>query len=149
MSVAPTVLYHGQRPSTIVMQSSSQFDGTTAQSGTLALGTLVMTPGLYVFAPQAGGGLYNFHDLVGGQQSITVLSISYKGGGTLTVSRKFVNVTGFPTIQVGTIASAGDLVFGLGELTLAPFEDLTLVSTGATNPIVAITAMLSSGTWDS
>jgi len=144
----PTIVFFGQMPTTIVMQSTSQFDGTTPQTISYPTNP-VMSPALYVFAPQAGGGLYNFHDLVGTQESITILSISYKGGGSLAVSRYYSNVAGTPSIPVGTITTAGDLVFETGDLTLSPYEDLTFISTGATNPIVAVTAMLTSSTWAS
>jgi len=140
---APTIVYFGQHPSTIIMQSSTNFNGS-AQTGTPTL-----SPALYVFPAQAGGGLYNFHDLVGCQESITILSISYKGGGSLQVNKVFNTVSGTPSLLVGTITSAGDLTFEEGDLTLAPGVDLTFVSSGGTTPIVAVTAMLTSGCWSS
>jgi hypothetical protein len=148
MSIAPTIVFFGQMPTTIIMQSTTQFDGSTPQTINYPTNP-VIGQGSYVFAPQAGGGLYNFHDLVGTQLSITILSISYKGGGTCTVSRLLSNVSGTPSIQVGVITTQGDLVFETGDLTLAPFEDLTFVSSGATNPLVSITAMLTCSTWAS
>ena len=140
---AATVVYFGQHPSTIVMQSSSNFDGT------VQTGVPTITPALYVFPLQAGGGLYNFHSLVGTQEPVSVLSISYKGGGTLTIKRQLSSLAGTPMITVGQITTEGDLVFEEGDLTLSPNEDLIITSTGATNPIVSITAMLTNSMWAS
>lgn len=135
----PTIIYFGASPTTIVMQSSSNFDGTE-QTGTPAL-----SPGLYTFPVQVGGGLYDMHEKVGNGDPITILSISYAGGGTLTVKRKLeaANVS----FQIGTVSTQGDLTFNPGELTLNEGEQLVFTSATATNPVIAITAVLSAAGW--
>jgi hypothetical protein len=77
--MADTV-YFGQFPTTILLQSSTTFNG---EANT---GTLTLTPGMYTFAPAAGGGLYSFH-----YNTIIVKQIEFgvSGGtlGTLTVTK--------------------------------------------------------------
>jgi hypothetical protein len=137
----PTIIYFGASPTTIIFQSSTNFNGT-AQTGTPTL-----SPGVYVFPVQAAGGLYNMHELLGNGDPITVLNINYTGGGTLEVERVLDIVPGDPTSTVGTISGSGDLQFKPGELVLNKGIQLSLSSSGATNPVVAITAMLSSAGW--
>lgn len=126
MSIAPTIKYFGQNPTTIVMKSSSNFDGTTAQAA-----LPVITPGLYTFPAQAGGGLYNFHEY-----PVDVMEVAYKGGGTLTIN-KILSSGG--TVVVGTIAGTG--VFFQESFSVMPGEVLQFVSSGGTTPELAITAM--------
>jgi hypothetical protein len=136
----PTIVFFGEAPTKIIMQSSSQFTGS-AQTGTPTL-----SPGAYLFPVQAGGGLYNMHELVGCQESITVVSITYAGGGTLTINRQNSLVASPLVSPLGTIAASGDLNFQPGEITIAPGEELLFTTTGATNPVVGITGMLANRT---
>ena len=139
MAISPSIVFFGKNPSTIILQSSTNFDGT-------AQGTdPVITPGLYTFPAQAGGGLYNFHDFVGTQEAVSVQSISYAGGGTLTVKRKLQTAAGTPSITIGTVTTQGDLAFEDNGLVLSFNEDLVFTSSGGTSPVIAITAKLANG----
>jgi hypothetical protein len=139
MAISPSIVFFGKNPSTIILQSSTNFDGT-AQGSDPAI-----TPGLYTFPAQAGGGLYNFHDLVGTQEAISIQSISYLGGGTLTVKRKLQSAVGTPTVTIGTVTTQGDLVFEDNSLVLPFHEDLVFTSSGGTSPVIAVTAKLANG----
>ena len=50
MAIAPTIKYFGRFPTSIVLQSTSSFDGTTPQSN-----LPVITPGLYQKRRKAPG----------------------------------------------------------------------------------------------
>src|SRR5574343_287308 len=86
--MAATISYFGRFPTTIVFRSSSNFDGL-AQTG-----TPVITPGIYTFPAQAGGGLYAFHNI-----PIEVKQISYSGGGSCVVTKVTGPVGGSPIQQ--------------------------------------------------
>ena len=120
------VSYFGQHPTTILFQTSDGFNGT-AQTG-----ETVITPGLYTFPVQAGGGLYNLHN-----ECVDVKNITFKGSGTLTISKTIAGMD-------ATIATIGS---GQGEFfentTLSPGEALKFTCTGAAK--VAVTAALASG----
>lgn len=135
MSIAPTVKYFGRLPSVIVMQSSSGFDGSTVQATSLTNPTI--TPGVYTFAVQTGGGVYNFHD-----EQIEVRQIAYSGGGTCTVTR-ILGVPGSTPVSstlITTLTTAAPAF--LPTIFLAPGEYLAFVSSGGTNPVLSITANL-------
>jgi hypothetical protein len=127
MPIAPTIAYFGRQPTTIVLQSSDQFNGT-AQTGTPTI-----TPGVYTFAPQSGGGLYNFHCAPNPAGPVTVKQIAYKGGGTLTVKTVVAGIE----VVIGTITSEGAL---FTDISLSVNEALKFSTSGATNPVVAVTA---------
>jgi len=131
--MAATIYYFGRFPTTIVMQSSTQFNGT-AQTG-----TPVMSPGAYTFPVQAGGGLYAFHDL-----PIEVEQISFSGGSTCTVT-KVVEDSNGSTLQSTTLATlnSSNPIYNTKTF-LTPNEYLTFSSSGGANPVVAITAHLAS-----
>ena len=129
MAIAPTVTYFGRLPTSIVMQSSTQFDGTTAQSA-----AAVITPGLYTFPVQALGGYYKFHN-----ESVVVESIAYTGAGTLTVKRMFATGAGV----VDATATADTLIST--KIRLTPGEWLEFVTTGATTPKLVITGRAALG----
>lgn len=126
-----TIKFFGQDPTTIVMRSSTSFDGT-AQTGTPDI-----TPGKYVFPVQAGGGLYNFHE-----GPIEVLNVFYSGGGTLTIKKRIVGGAnpgpGDLDVDVDTISGSGDLA--VLKMALSKGEYLVFTSSASTNPIVSITA---------
>ena len=77
------------------------------------------------------------------------MSVTYIGGGTLTVSRAFsiLNSGSPPTSPVGTISGSGDLTMPAFGLILPPGEELLFSTSGATNPVVIVTAMIASGLW--
>lgn len=124
----PTIVYFGLKPTTILMQTSSGFDGT-AQTGTPTL-----SPGLYTFPIQAGGGLYGLHI-----EPITVHNITFKGSGTLTIKKTI----GTQEAVIGTIGS------GQGEyaedISLSPGESLKFASSGA--GAVSVTGSVATGYW--
>lgn len=123
MAIAATISYFGQFPTTIILRSSTDFDGTTAQSS-----DPVITPGLYTFPVQAGGGVYNFHT-----EGIEVQNITYAGGGTLSIYKVMAGISAL----IKTITAQGE---SFDNTVLNAGESLKFVSSGATNPIVAITA---------
>jgi hypothetical protein len=132
MAVAATIKYFGRQPTTIVMQSSNAFDGT-AQTGTPTI-----SPGLYLFPVQAGGGLYNLHE-----ETIEIKQVTFDGGGTLTVT-KVVGNPASPTTStvVATLASNGqNLMANTTNIYLTPGEALKFTG-GSSNPKVCITASL-------
>jgi hypothetical protein len=140
MAFAPTIVYFGRFPSVVVMQSTTNFDGTTPQSS-----PPVLSPGIYTFPPQAGGGVYAFHQGSPGfynstQMQIEVKQVAYAGGGTLTIT-KVVGIAGQTPVMssVVEVITSADPV-NLSDLFLAPGEYLTFVSSGATNPQISITA---------
>lgn len=117
----PTYSLFSEQPASVIIESSSNFDGT-AQTGTpsKSLGGLK-------YPAQAGGGLFAFF------VPTRLLQISYKGGGTLTIKQ----VIGDVEVTVGTITSMGvfttPVMFTKGHM-------LKLESAGATTPVAAITA---------
>lgn len=129
MGIDPTIKYFGNRPTTIVFQGSAAFDGT-AQTGEPTL-----SPGLYVFPLQAGGGLYDFHE-----ECIEVKQISYVGTGNLTVER-VITQAGSPvmTSLIATIGASDPM--NLHNFFLNPGEALKFTGGGA-SPKVSITASL-------
>ena len=135
MAIDPTVVYFGSFPTTIVLQCSAQMDGSAHTTFP------VITPGVYTFPVQASGGLYDFHNRIGNGEPVTILAVSYVGGGTLTVNRVLTVASGTRTILIGTVAGAGELTFDEKSLILSPGETLTFSTSGATNPVVSITAM--------
>ena len=119
----PTIVYFGQDLSTVLMMTSNGFDGTSLT------GLPSLSPGLYSFPVQAGGGLYSLHT-----EPVVVRSIAFKGSGSLSIRKVF----GGQEAVVATIANGqGEL---LDSITLSPGESLKLYSTGAAT--VAITAQL-------
>jgi hypothetical protein len=129
MAVAATIKYFGRFPSVIMMQASDEFDGTTPQ-GSLP----VISPGMYVFPAQSGGGVYNFHE-----GPVEIKQIAYAGGGTLTVTKVVTDGNGTTLMSsvVETITSPTPANFS--NLYLQRNEHLALVSSGGTNPKVTIT----------
>lgn len=124
----PTIEFLGTESNTIIMQSSTNFDGT-AQTSDPDLGG-----GIATFPVQVGGGLFNFHK----RSAVAIENITFKGyvlspAGVLTIKR-VVNGT---EIIIGTITNEG--LFS-SKIILAPGESLKFVSSGATNPVLAITA---------
>lgn len=128
MAVPATVKYFGRFPTTIVMQSSSSFDGT-AQTG-----AAVITPGLYIFPSQAGGGLYNFHD-----HPVEVKQISVSGGGSVVVTQFVLDSAGATVASsvVATLSGNTDTFFN--NLILVPNVILKFTG-GSGTPKVTITA---------
>lgn len=126
--MAGTISYHGQIPTTVIFQTSDGFSGT-AQTG-----VPVITPGLYTFPIQAGGGLYNLHT-----EQIDIKNITFKGAGVLTIKKAFAGIE----------ATIGSIAGGEGEFfentTLSPGESIKFYCTGAA--VIAITASLTSGFW--
>jgi hypothetical protein len=130
MAISPTVKYFGRFPTVIVMQSSSQFDGSSPQGS-----PAVISPGVYTFPAQAGGGVYAFHET-----PVEVKQIAFAGGGTLTVT-KVIGVFGGATVASSVIAViTGATPVDLTQFFLSPGEYLTMVSSGGSNPVVSITA---------
>lgn len=129
MAVAATIKYFGRFPSVIVMQASDEFDGTTPQSS-----LPVITPGMYVFPAQSGGGVYNFHE-----GPIEVKQIAYSGGGTLTVTKVVVDSSN-ATIMSSVVESiTGTVPVAFNNLFLARNEHLAFSSSGGTTPKISIT----------
>ena len=126
--MAATIKYFGRFPTTMVLQSSSNFDGT-AQTGTPTL-----APGIYTFPAQAGGGLYNFHEV-----PIEVKQIAYSGGGTCTVT-KVVGPVGAPVQSVVMATLSSGTPADQVQIYLSPGEALLFSSSGGTNPVLSITA---------
>jgi hypothetical protein len=136
--MAATVQYFGRFPTVIVMQSSSQFDGTTAQSA-----APVISPGVYTFPAQAGGGLYAFH-----QDPVEIKQIACSGGGTVTVT-KVVGTPGSTPVMSSAIGSiTGAIPANFTNLFLAPGEYLQFTSSGSTTPKVSITGQLANASSD-
>jgi hypothetical protein len=118
----PTIIYFGSALTTILMQHSADFTGVAPA------GLPTITPGLYTFAAQACGK-YAFHD-----SPVLVKGISYKGGGTLTVTKHLKS----DDSQIGTLPAitadfSGSIFVGSGEY-------LKFVTSGATAPKLAVTA---------
>lgn len=129
MAIAPTIAFFGQNPSTIELQSSTDFNGTAHT------GVPVITPGKYTFPPQAGGGLFNFHDY-----PIDIKNITYRGGGTLTITK---TIAGGDAV-IATISTQGEY---FENTTISPGDYLKFTTSGATNPSIAITSQLTSFMW--
>ena len=133
MAIAATIKYFGRFPTTIVLQSSSNFDGS-AQTG-----APVITPGLYVFPVQAAGGLFAYHE-----DPIEIKQIAYAGSGTLTVT-KVVGNPGGPTIMtsvVETVSGATPII--LSNFFLSPGEYLTFSTSGGGTKQVSVTSHMAS-----
>ena len=124
----PIISYFGEYPTTMVMQTSSGFNGT-AQTA-----LPVITAAVYTFPAQAGGGLYAFHD-----NTVRVSAVTFKGTGTLTIKK-----------TVGAQdATLGSVTNGEGAYTtsiiVSPGESLKFFSTGA--GVVTVTASLTQSSW--
>lgn len=115
MSIAATIKYFGEQSTTVVMQTTDGFDGSTAQATSPTL-----SPGQYLFAAQSKGGLYNFHE-----ETIIVTNITYQGSGTCVVNR---TINGSATQIAALTGTANELAVNI-PLTAA--DTLTFVSTGA------------------
>lgn len=129
--MAPTVKYFGRFPSVIFMQAVDEFDGTTLQGSVPTI-----TPGLYTFAPQSGGGVFNFHE-----DPIEVKQICYSGGGTLTVTK----VVGTPSSPIASSVVAtitGPAPVSFSNIYLSPGEYLKMVSSGGTTPTISVTSQM-------
>lgn len=124
----PTIVYFGQYPTTISMQTSNAFNGG-AQTGTPTL-----SPGHYEFPSQAGGGHYNFHT-----EPVDVKNITFKGTGTLSIRKVFRGVEA----EIATIGNGAGEFFE--NTTLSPGESLKFYSTHAGT--VCITGALAGGPW--
>ena len=117
----PTYSLFSEQPASVILESSSNFDGT-AQTGTPA-----KSAGGLKYPAQAGGGLFNF------SVQTRVVQIAYKGGGTLTIKQ----VTGTVEITIGTISSEGAFTT---PILFTKGQQLKLLSAGATSPIAIVTA---------
>jgi len=116
MARSVNINYFGEQPTIIVMQTSSAFDGTTDQSADPTL-----SPGTYTFAPQAGGGLFNFHT-----DPVEVLNVEMIGG-TATVVKKITGI-------------AGSIAIAAYPVRLAPGEFLAVSGAGPTLVFTSRTA---------
>jgi len=74
---APTYDYFGTNPVTIVLQTSSAFDGVALLPGVIG----DIKPGLITFPVQAGGGLIDFHT-----RPLLIQNIMAKAGLVVDVS---------------------------------------------------------------
>lgn len=119
MAVAATIKYFGRLPTTILMQTTDAFNGAVQAA------TPTITPGLYTFAPQAGGGLFAFHD-----EPVEIKQISYEGSGNLTVT-KFIGPVASPVTSsvIMTIASGTPVNFT--NVCLSAGEFLKFTNSGA------------------
>lgn len=129
--MAATISYFGRFPTVIFMQATDEFDGTTLQAS-----APVITPGLYTFAPQSGGGVFNFHT-----DPIEVKQIAFAGGGTLTVS-KVVGAPGSPVMTSVVEIITGTAPVNFSNLYVSPGEYLKFVSSGSTSPQVTIVSQM-------
>lgn len=128
----PSIVYFGSAPTTIIMQNSSDITGVAYPAGTVP----EIRSGIYEF-PSMDCGIYKFHD-----EPIIVKNISYAGGGTLTVTKHLVTTDaqiGKPAI-ITTVDFQDDIVIGPGEY-------LKFVTSGATNPKVAVTGRVAMSEW--
>lgn len=125
----PIISYFGQHPTTILLETTDGFSGT-AQTGTPEL-----SPGLYKFPPQSGGGLFDFHDDV-----IDIKNITFKGSGNLLIKK---------VLKSGTEAEIAKITSGEGEFfentTLSPSEAIKFICTGPA--VVSITSSLTKCFW--
>lgn len=137
MAIPATIKYFGRFPTTILMQSSSQLDGATLQAA-----DPVITPGLYSFAAQAGGGVFAFHD-----EPIEIKQVAYSGGGTLTVT-KVVGTPGSPIMSSVVESITGSTPVSFSNLFLSPGEFLKFSSSGGTNPQISVTSQLAAHSSD-
>lgn len=129
MPIAATIKYFGSAPTTIELKSSDNFNGTAHT------GVPVITPGKYTFAPQAGGGLFAFHEEV-----VRIQNITYRGGGTLTIKK----TTPAGDALIATITAQGE--FSQDTL-LSPGDSIKFESVGATNPSVEVTSQTATTVW--
>lgn len=128
----PTIVYFGSAPTTILMQHSANMTG-------IAYGPSVVPairPGIYEFAAQ-DCGKFAFHDV-----PIVVKNISYKGGGTLTVTKHLLS----NDAQIGALPAITTSDY-MEDIFLGPGEYLKFVTSGATNPKVAITSRVAQSEW--
>lgn len=124
--MAATIKYFGGSPTTIVMRSSTQLNGTAQ------LNSPVLSPGSYVFPAQVGGGLYDLHD-----EPVEVVEMSYKGGGTCTVKK--VNSSTSSETELCTMTDE-EPVYDK-KITLQMNESLKFVTLAAATPEVSVTGL--------
>jgi len=123
MAISQNIKFFGILPTSIVLQSLGDFSGANLPSA-----DPVITPGQYLFAPEAGIGKYQFHEY-----PITVSAITYRGGGTLTVKKGFAGGTAI----IATIATQGEYY---EDIAVGAQEWLEFSTVGATNPVISIIA---------
>lgn len=111
MPVAATVKPFGRLPTTVVLQTSDNFDGTAPT------GTPTIAGGVVAYPEQAGGGQFKLHDKV-----IEILDASSLGGGSLTIVRKVQGTTAL-SVPVSGLSD-------LKGMQLPPGEWLEISSTG-------------------
>jgi hypothetical protein len=122
--------YFGRYPTSIVLQTQDNFNGTQ-QTNLVA----TITAGVSTFASQSGGGLYNFHT-----DTIKVKNICYYGTGVLSVYK----VIGGNQTLIAQLSSPNN-IYSI-ETPLSPNESLSFVSTGAAgSQAVEVIANLAQG----
>jgi len=134
MAIAPTIKYFGQLPTTIIFQTSDDFDGGPQ------LSLPVITPGEYTFPQQSGGGLYNFHE-----EAILIKNIEFVGSGSSTIN---MIIAGVPT-KIATLPDVGSDNLVARDVILTPGQWLSFTSSGGpTGPKkIAVTALLTNAVW--
>lgn len=81
----PTYYLFGGAPTTVIMQTSDNFNGAAYASSVVP----TITPGLSTFPAQSGGGLMNFH-----KKPVKITNIYFAdGGGTLAITLEYPTVS--------------------------------------------------------
>jgi hypothetical protein len=126
--MTPTQLLFGRDPTTVLLQTSDNFDGSTP----VVANSAVITEGVATFPPISGGGLYNFQ-----KDPIVVQSIDFYGSGTLSIYKK----SGSLSVLLGTLGGSNPNTYSQPIL-LMPSQSLSFISTGSGSKTAAITASL-------
>lgn len=121
-----TFYYFGGSPTTVIFQTTDNFNGTAFAPSVVA----AITPGLSVFPAQAGGGLLNFH-----LRPVKIQRLDNVGAGTLTVTLEHPTTS----VPIATLTPAAptyeqDFILPVGSA-------LKVVSTGTGAKSISITGL--------
>lgn len=119
----PTIYYFGGSPTTVILQSSDNFN-STAQ-----LSPAVITPGVAIFPLQVGGGLFDMH-----KRPVKITRIDNTGSGTVTINMTYPGgvVTQVVVLDTSIRSLTTPFVLPVGAA-------LQLTSTGTGTKTISIT----------
>lgn len=122
----PTYCYFGGSPTTVIFQTTDNFNGSTFGPSVVA----TITPGLSVFPAQFGGGLMDFNI-----RPVKVKRIDSTGAGTITITLEHPSIS----VPIATLNSSGNSYEN--EFIVPVGSSLKFMSTGGGAKTVSITGI--------
>lgn len=129
--MAATYLYFGEHPTTLVMETTSGFDGSAPASASPP----TIKPGKVILPAEATSGLFNFHIY-----AIKIHNIIYNGGGNVTIKKFFKKADDTTEVESTFTTTLNQTNPLESPIILSPGEYLKFYSSGA--GLLAITSQL-------